>query len=48
MSPTKLAIGAALLVLAAGIVLKVRKAQAQNAGVSAYTASSMKEFKKPS
>jgi peptide methionine sulfoxide reductase msrA/msrB len=47
MSPIKLAIGAALLVLAVGIVLKVRKAQAQNADVSTYTASSMKEFKKP-
>ena len=43
----KLAIGAALLVLAVGIVLKVRKAQAQNADVSVYTPSSMKEFKKP-
>src|SRR6266699_4585594 len=47
MSPMKLAIGAALLALAVGIVLKVRKAQAQNADVSTYTASSMKEFKKP-
>ena len=47
MSPTKLVIGVALLVLAVGIVLKVRKAQAQNADVSVYTPSSMKEFKKP-
>ncbi len=46
MSPMKLAIGAALLALAVGIVLKVRNTQAQNADVSTYTASSMKEFKK--
>jgi peptide methionine sulfoxide reductase msrA/msrB len=47
MSPTKLAIGAALLALAVGIVLKVRKAHAQTADLSVYAASSMKEFKKP-
>jgi peptide methionine sulfoxide reductase msrA/msrB len=43
----KLAIGAALLVLAGGIGLKMRKAPAQNADVSVYTPSNMKEFKKP-
>jgi peptide methionine sulfoxide reductase msrA/msrB len=47
MSPMKLAIGMALLVLAVGIVLKVRKPQAQSADVSVYTPSSMKDFKKP-
>jgi peptide methionine sulfoxide reductase msrA/msrB len=43
----KLAIGAALLALAVGVALKVRKAQAQNTNASTFTASSMKEFKKP-
>jgi len=43
----KLAIGAALLALAVGVALKVRKAPAQNTNASTFTASSMKEFKKP-
>jgi peptide methionine sulfoxide reductase msrA/msrB len=47
MSPMKLAIGAALLVLAIGIIVKARKSPTQNADVSTYAASSMKDFKKP-
>ena len=47
MAPMKLAIGAALLALAVGIVLKVRKGQSHKADVSIFTVSSMKEFKKP-
>ena len=47
MSSMKLAIGAALLAVAVGIVLKVRRAQSQNTDVSVYTPSSMNEFKKP-
>src|SRR4051812_29785652 len=47
MGSIKLALGAALLVLAVGIALKVRKAQGPNADVSTFAIFKMKEFKKP-